>query len=178
MRSAGRKGLAASVLVALSCVGYDAGIDVDIELTAPRATVGAGVESASLLVEFIELLPCEGTAGATIPSFGLAYAHGGEVSADTIDVLETSHRLVTTLRPAPDEYCALRLHLGDAERDAATLTRRTDDGVVTLNAPQQDIDLAMSPRSYQELGVHTLVFRYDYTRWTDDETFASSFWVE
>lgn len=178
MRRAGRRALGASVLVALSCVGYDSGIDVDVELTAPRATVGAGVESASLLIEFAELLPCDGTAGLALPSLGLAYAHGGEVSADVVDVLETSHRLYTTLRPAPGEYCVLRLHLGDDERDAATLVRTTEDGTETLNAPRQDIDLTMSPRSYRELGQHTLVFRYDYTRWTEDETFASSFWVE
>lgn len=176
MRS-GHKALGACVIVALSCVGYDAGIDVEVVLEAPRATVGNGVESATLFIEYAELLPCEGRADARAP-WGVAYAHGGEVSVGVVNVLDASRRVYTTLRPAPDDYCTLRLHLGDVDRDAAALGRTKDGVAETLSAPRQDIDLPMSPRSYRELGQHTLVFRYDYTRWTDDETFASSFWVE
>lgn len=164
------------VLIAvLSCVGYDPGIDVDVVLVTPRATIGAEVQSATLLVEYLELLPCEHPTGTNVPlALGVAYAHGGEVPTDAMDMLEAPRRSLTLLRPAPDEYCTLRLHLGDVEREAATLVRAGG----TLSASRQDIDVDMPPSVFHDVGEHAVVLHYDYTQWTDDDSFASSFWVE
>lgn len=167
-----RRAACLCLVAALSCVGYDAGIDVDVELAAPRATFGNGVQSATLLIESLELLPCEGSARGPLV-LGAAYAHGGDVAVDVVDVLETPRRSLATLRPAPDDYCTLRLHLGDADRDAATMVH----GDEALSAPRQDVDIEMSPRSFLEVGQHDLVLHYDYTQWVDAVSFANSFRV-
>lgn len=121
--------LALGLLGFVACVGYDAGIEVAVELRVapptralPMGDALATLEAATLRVEDVELVPCDDEPSAALASLlpSRAHAHaptsGGE--GWTLDARHDVGAVVgPTLRPAPGRYCALRVHL-----DATTTT--------------------------------------------------------
>jgi hypothetical protein len=147
-----------------ACLGYDAGIEVVVELrVAPptaRVPMGEGfatLSDARLRMSVVELVVCddvpEGSAGAVMAALtsvrrawsSRALAHVTDVSgsARTIDALHTSGTLEGwMLRPMPGRYCALRVHLEPSE-DAPSfaLVGEADVPFATVLDAPLDVDL-------------------------------------
>lgn len=122
-----------AALLALHCVGYDPGLELELALRAepvPQAMEtpeGGWLRLAAAEVRFdgAELVACadEGEAplAALLAELGpeRARAHGLEASGEamvlTVDALHGTGAPVVagTLRPLPGRYCALRVHLAE-----------------------------------------------------------------
>ncbi len=149
-----------------ACLGYDAGIEIAIELrVAPptaRVPMGEGfatLSDARLRMSVVELVVCddvpEGSAGAVMAALtsvrrawsSRALAHVTDVSgsARTIDARHASGTLEGwTIRPMPGRYCALRVHLEPSEDDPSfALVGEADAPFATVLDAPLDVDLPM-----------------------------------
>lgn len=148
-----------------ACLGYDAGIEIAIELrVAPptaRVPMGEGfatLSDARLRIRAVELRSCddvEASAGAVTAALAWlrrewssrASAHVTDVSgsARTIDARHASGTLEGwTIRPMPGRYCALRVHLEPSEDDPSfALVGEADAPFATVLDAPLDVDLPM-----------------------------------
>lgn len=149
-----------------ACLGYDAGIEIAIELrVAPptaRVPMGEGfatLSDARLRMSVVELVVCddvpEGSAGAVMAALtsvrrawsSRALAHVTDVSgsARTIDARHASGTLEGwSLRPMPGRYCALRVHLEPSEDEPSfALVGEGDAPFATVLDAPLDVDLPM-----------------------------------
>jgi hypothetical protein len=150
--------LALGLVSSAACLGYDAGIEIAVELrVAPptaRVPMGEGfatLSDARLRVSAVELLPCE-DAPAELTSLRAAWssralAHVPDVSgsARTIDARHASGTLEGwRLRPMPGRYCALRVHLEPSEDEPSfALVGEGDAPFATVLDAPLDVDLPM-----------------------------------
>ncbi|MCB9600272.1 MAG: hypothetical protein H6722_09745 [Sandaracinus sp.] len=123
--------LALGLLGVAACVGYDAGIELAVELriapptqAVPMGDGFATLSEARLRVADVELVPCElvslggGFDAPLVETLSFvrsrAHAHATAPSGDAW-MLDARHdagvKVGPTLRPAPGRYCAMRVHL-------------------------------------------------------------------
>lgn len=157
--------LALGLVSSASCLGYDAGIEIAVELRVapPTARVPTGdgfatLSDARLRIRAVELRSCdvpEDSAGhvtAALTSIRRAWssralAHVTDVSgsARTIDARHASGTLEGwRLRPMPGRYCALRVHLEPTEdHPSFALVGEADAPFATVLDAPLDVDLPM-----------------------------------
>jgi hypothetical protein len=124
--------LAFVLLGGAACLGYDAGIELAIELRVAPPTravpMGEGfatLDEASLRVASIEVVPCEVAWSWVVPSWVVpARAHAQTTIVDgdavVVDALHMSGMVAgPVLRPPPGSVCALRVHF-EPEGDQAS----------------------------------------------------------
>ncbi|MCA9612696.1 MAG: hypothetical protein R3B99_11805 [Polyangiales bacterium] len=158
--------LALGMLGVAACVGYDAGIELAVELriapptrAVPMGDGFATLSDARLRVSDVELVPCE------LVSFGggfdtplvdtlsftrsRAHAHATTPSGDGW-MLDARHdagvKAGPTLRPAPGRYCAMRVHLEPGDEAPSFALAGEVDGVpfdVRVDAPL-DVEVPMA----------------------------------
>lgn len=117
--------LALVLLGAAACVGYDAGIELRVELrvapptrAVPMGDDHATLSTAILHVEDVELVPCVEpliALGSLGPSRASAHATQSSTDGWTLDARHDGGSVAgPTLRPSPGRYCALRVRLAAA----------------------------------------------------------------
>lgn len=155
--------LALGLVSSAACLGYDAGIEIAVELrVAPptaRVPMGEGfatLSDARLRMSAVELVACDDDVevieGVTTALTWLrrgwssrALAHVTDVSG-AVRAIDARHASGTlegwTLRPMPGHYCALRVHLEPSE-DAPSfaLAGEADTPFATVLDAPLDVDL-------------------------------------
>lgn len=140
-----------------ACLGYDAGIEVAIELhVAPptlRVPMGEGfatLTEARLRVASVELVPCEPIEHVRVRDVWLsrAFAHELDTSgpARMVDARHTSGTFAGwLLRPAPGRYCALRVHLEPSDdAPSFSLVGEADVPFTTIVDGPLDVELPLA----------------------------------
>lgn len=174
----------------ISCVSFEPGIEVRVSLLAPRAAIGDGLIAAAVLVEEVELVPCEPTQPETAQPemardeaaelesstfaaalFPTAYAHGTDAPPELLDLRVRQHHELDILAPGPGRYCGVLLHLGTTTEDAAWVMGERD-----RRAPQQDIYVPFNEaREYQRALIDDVVVDYDPRDWMLHGDFSRAF---
>lgn len=163
--------LALSLTLSLSCVGFVPGIQVAVQLVAPRPVQSDGLDAASILVDSVELSPCEVSRNDWNWVTSTALAHGSETRTQMINLRDTPRTHVDVLAPQPGDYCGVVLHLGTSVDEAAWVS-----GEIERHAPQQDIYLAFErPRSYDSALDDEVTIDYDPQAWMRSGAFAEAF---
>lgn len=163
--------LALGLTLSLSCVGFVPGIQVSMHLVAPRPVQSDGLEAASILVDSVELSPCDVSRNEWSWLTSTALAHGSEMRTQMIDLRDTPRTEVDVLTPQPGDYCGVVLHLGTSTDEAAWVS-----GELERHAPQQDIYLAFeTPRSYDSALEDQVTIDYDPQAWMRSGAFAEAF---
>lgn len=167
----------AIVLGGPRCIGTSAGIEVPVDLALAPASFaftaadGREVHPTQAWVRFegVELVPCEEPTVSWRGLRSVARAHdlvAEGTGAMELDLLHTTRSRVTlgVLFPAPDEYCALRVHVAEAEF-RSDVADRTLDGPIDIELP---LELAL-----EQPAAHPVTLALDYRGWLD-EGFATA----
>jgi hypothetical protein len=129
-------------LVALHCVAYEPGIEVELRVSGAPPTLAfhtaaderVELDEAILHVDAVELRACELSYGIG----SVAYAHGLESGNGPWRLdLATGGTITEVLRPAPGRYCVVVLHVDGRSFDAvaARLAGRIEGASMHEEAP-------------------------------------------
>lgn len=163
----------AAVLTIASCVGFVPGTELHVVLQSPPARVGDGIEEAVLVVEEVELVACARASSLNLRSLApsIAHAHGAELPSTACDLRASPWHSLTTLFPAPNEYCGVRLHLGDDAQPAAWVR-----GTTVRSEPRRDLVLHFEvPMGLHAAVADELVIEYDPVQWMVSGDLDSAF---